>query len=141
MGKILITIISFLIALSISACSDNDELNSKKQNSIEDKVELEKNDETTQLSDTNLPLPVDDESDNFNIIYNTNSSIVGSLYKQKCASCHGEKGELKPKKSVAIRNLSFENWTLKIQKLKDNSHAFLTKEQSDNLAKYIIKVK
>ncbi|MBZ7929894.1 cytochrome c [Campylobacter sp. RM9939] len=141
MGKILITIISFLITLSISACSDNDELNSKKQNSIEDKVELEKNDETTQLSDTNLPLPVDDESDNFNITYNTNSSIVGSLYKQKCASCHGEKGELKPKKSVAIRNLSFENWTLKIQKLKDNSHAFLTKEQSDNLAKYIIKVK
>ncbi|MGH2327602.1 c-type cytochrome [Campylobacter taeniopygiae] len=141
MGKILTILISFFIVLSISACSDNDELNSKKQNSTEDKVELEKSDESTQLSDTNLPLPVDDESDNFNTSYNANSSVIGSLYKQKCASCHGEKGELKPKKSAAIRNLSFENWTFKIQKLKDDSHAFLTKEQSDNLAKYIIKVK
>ncbi|TKX31862.1 c-type cytochrome [Campylobacter aviculae] len=141
MGKILTIFISFFIVLSISACGDSDELNSKKQNSIEDKVELEKNDETTQLSDTNLPLPVDDESQDFNGEYNTNLSIIGSLYKQKCASCHGERGELKPKKSMAIRNLNFENWTLRIRKLKDDSHAFLTEEQSDNLAKYIIKAK
>ncbi|TKX30794.1 c-type cytochrome [Campylobacter estrildidarum] len=141
MGKILIFFTSFFIALSISACGGDDELKSKKQNSVEEKVQLEQSDETTQLSDSNLPLPVDDEAEGLNGQYNTNLSIVNSLYKQKCANCHGEKGELKPKKSVTIKNLSREVLVLKLQKLKDESHNFLSTEQIENLAKYITKVK
>ncbi|WP_141083447.1 c-type cytochrome, partial [Campylobacter jejuni] len=67
--------------------------------------------------------------------------IINSLYKQKCATCHGEKGELKPKNSTAIKTLSNKIFIQKIKTIKDKNHSFLSDEQIQNLADFINKGK
>lgn len=140
MGKNLSIIVGLFIILFLSACSDDKEFNHKNQDATEEIVQIEQNDEKTEFSDTNLPLPVDDEFD-ISEKHKVNPSVVNSLYKQKCASCHGEKGEIKTKKGIAIKNLSSERFIQRLQNLKDEAHNFLTQEQRENLAKYISKEK
>ncbi|MCH3853231.1 cytochrome c, partial [Campylobacter jejuni] len=84
--------------------------------------------------------PVDDEA-SISEDYEVNPSVINSLYKQKCATSHGEKGEVKTKKGIAIKNLSSEKFIQRLQNLKDEAHNFLTQEQRENLAKYISKEK
>ncbi|EAI3899420.1 cytochrome c [Campylobacter coli] len=140
MGKRLSVVIGLFLVLFLNACSDDKEFNHKNQDAAEEIVQIEQNDEKTEFSDTNLPLPVDDEFD-ISEEHKVNPSVVNSLYKQKCASCHGEKGEIKTKKGIAIKNLSSERFIQRLQNLKDEAHNFLTQEQRENLAKYISKEK
>ncbi|MFK0327555.1 c-type cytochrome [Campylobacter coli] len=138
MGKNLSILISLFAVLFLNACSDDKEFNHKNQNTTEEIVQIEQNDEKTEFSDTNLPLPVDDEA-SISEDYDVNPSVINSLYKQKCATCHGEKGEVKTKKGIAIKNLSSKKFIQRLQNLKDEAHNFLTQEQRENLAKYISK--
>lgn len=55
--------IILVITMFFVACSD-EKVSKTNENSKEEAVQIEKNDETTQLSDSNLPLPVDDEDKN-----------------------------------------------------------------------------
>ena len=59
MLRILILLIPFLFL----SCDDSENL--KPKNEAQEVVQIEQNDEKTELSDYNLPLPVDDEL-NFN---------------------------------------------------------------------------
>ncbi|EDK4686299.1 cytochrome c [Campylobacter jejuni] len=131
-AKILIALSFFLLVLS--ACSNDEKNISKTQNTDQEVVQIEQNDEKTELSDSNLPLPVDDE-------HEANPTIINSLYKQKCATCHGEKGELKPKNSTAIKTLGNKIFIQKIKMIKDKNHSFLSDEQIQNLADFINKGK
>ncbi|EJT5027029.1 cytochrome c [Campylobacter coli] len=140
MGKNLSILISLFAVLFLNACSDDKEFNHKNQNTTEEIVQIEQNDEKTEFSDTNLPLPVDDEA-SISEDYDVNPSVINSLYKQKCATCHGEKGELKPKNSTAIKTLSNKIFIQKIKTIKDKNHSFLSDEQIQNLADFINKGK
>ncbi|HED5760847.1 TPA: c-type cytochrome [Campylobacter jejuni] len=138
-AKILIALSFFLLVLS--ACSNDEKNISKTQNTDQEVVQIEQNDEKTELSDSNLPLPVDDEAQNSDDKHEANPTIINSLYKQKCATCHGEKGELKPKNSTAIKTLGNKIFIQKIKKIKDKNHSFLSDEQIQNLADFINKGK
>ncbi|HDZ5095774.1 TPA: cytochrome c [Campylobacter jejuni] len=138
-AKILITLSFFLLVLS--ACSNDEKNISKTQNTDQEIVQIEQNDEKTELSDSNLPLPVDDEAQISDNEYEANPSVINSLYKQKCATCHGEKGELKPKNSTAIKTLNNKIFIQKIKMIKDKNHSFLSNEQIQNLADFINKGK
>ncbi|HDZ4939858.1 TPA: cytochrome c [Campylobacter jejuni] len=138
-AKILIALSFFLLVLS--ACSNDEKNISKTQNTDQEIVQIEQNDEKTELSDSNLPLPVDDEAQISDNEYEANPSVINSLYKQKCATCHGEKGELKPKNSTAIKTLNNKIFIQKIKMIKDKNHSFLSNEQIQNLADFINKGK
>ncbi|ECY2115285.1 TPA: cytochrome c [Campylobacter jejuni] len=138
-AKILIALSFFLLVLS--ACSNDEKNISKTQNTDQEIVQIEQNDEKTELSDSNLPLPVDDEAQISDNEYEANPSVINSLYKQKCATCHGEKGELKPKNSTAIKTLNNKIFIQKIKMIKDKNHSFLSDEQIQNLADFINKGK
>lgn len=138
-AKILIALSFFLLVLS--ACSNDEKNISKTQNTDQEVVQIEQNDEKTELSDSNLPLPVDDEAQTLDDEHEANSSIISSLYKQKCATCHGEKGELKPKNSTAIKTLGNKIFIQKIKMIKDKNHSFLSDEQIQNLADFTNKGK
>lgn len=138
-AKILIALSFFLLVLS--ACSNDEKSISKAQNTDQEIVPIEQNDEKTELSDSNLPLPVDDEAQNLDNKLEANPSVVSSLYKQKCATCHGEKGEIKSKNGVAIKTLNSKIFTQKIKMIKDKNHSFLSDEQIQNLADFINKGK
>ncbi len=138
-AKILIALSFFLLVLS--ACSNDEKNISKTQNTDQEVVQIEQNDEKTELSDSNLPLPVDDEAQSLDDEYEANPTIINSLYKQKCATCHGEKGELKPKNSTAIKTLGNKIFIQKIKMIKDKNHSFLSDEQIQNLADFINKGK
>ncbi|HAA1523848.1 cytochrome C oxidase Cbb3 [Campylobacter sp. BCW_6876] len=138
-AKILIALSFFLLVLS--ACSNDEKNISKTQNTDQEVVQIEQNDEKTELSDSNLPLPVDDEAQSSDDEYEANPTIINSLYKQKCAACHGEKGELKPKNSTAIKTLGNKIFIQKIKTIKDKNHSFLSNEQIQNLADFINKGK
>lgn len=136
--------ILFILSVFLSvfvACSNDEKNVSKAQNTEQEMVQIEQNDEKTELSDSNLPLPVDDEAQNLNEEHDTNPSVISSLYKQKCATCHGEKGELKPKNTLAIKSLDKQIFIQKIKALKDKNHSFLSEEQIQNLADFINKGK
>ncbi|AXP09110.1 cytochrome c [Campylobacter hepaticus] len=137
--KILI-ILSFFL-LFFMACSNDKKNTSKTQNTVEEIIQIEQNDEKTELSDSNLPLPVDDEMQTSKNTYEVNLSVISSLYKQKCASCHGEKGELQINHNPAIKTLNNKTFIQKIKILKDKNHSFLTQEQIYNLADFINKGK
>lgn len=130
-----------MVLFFLIACSNDENKNFKVQNTEQGIVQIEQNDEKTELSDSNIPLPVDDEAPNSDDQYYANPSVISSLYKQKCAICHGEKGELKSQKSVAIKTLNKEIFIRKMQILKDKEHGFLSKEQIQNLADFINKGK
>lgn len=139
MGKNISVFISLFIILFLNACGDNEKMDSKNQNTTEEVVQIEQNDEKTEFSDSNLPLPVDDEAQNLDEGYNINTSVVSSLYKQKCASCHGNKGE-KITKGIKIRNLDKQNFIIKLTALqKDKNHKELTKDQIEQISQFIIK--
>ncbi|HDZ5065618.1 TPA: cytochrome c [Campylobacter jejuni] len=138
-AEILIALSFFLLVLS--ACSNDEKNISKTQNTDQEIVQIEQNDEKTELSDSNLPLPVDDEAQISDNEYEANPSVINSLYKQKCATCHGEKGELKPKNSTAIKTLNNKIFIQKIKMIKDKNHSFLSDEQIQNLADFINKGK
>ncbi|ENY6720060.1 c-type cytochrome [Campylobacter jejuni] len=138
-AKNLIALSFFLLVLS--ACSNDEKNISKTQNIDQEVVQIEQNDEKTELSDSNLPLPVDDEAQTLDDEHEANSSIISSLYKQKCATCHGEKGELKPKNSTAIKTLGDKIFIQKIKMIKDKNHSFLSDEQIQNLADFTNKGK
>lgn len=138
-AKILIALSFFLLVLS--ACSNDEKSISKAQNTDQEIVPIEQNDEKTELSDSNLPLPVDDEAQNLDNKLEANPSVVSSLYKQKCATCHGEKGEIKSKNGAAIKTLNSKIFTQKIKMIKDKNHSFLSDEQIQNLADFINKGK
>ncbi len=139
MGKNISVFISLFIILFLNACGSNEKVDSKNQNATEEVVQIEQNDERTELSDSNLPLPVDDEAQNLDNEYNINTSVVGALYKQKCASCHGNKGE-KIIKGIKIRNLDQQNFITKLTILKkDKNHKELTKDQIEQIAQFITK--
>ncbi|MBR8635968.1 cytochrome c, partial [Campylobacter jejuni] len=53
-AKILIALSFFLLVLS--ACSNDEKNISKTQNTDQEVVQIEQNDEKTELSDSNLPL-------------------------------------------------------------------------------------
>lgn len=141
MQKIKILILSSFFCFSLIACSNDEKNTSKPQNTDQEIVQIEQNDEKTELSDSNLPLPVDDEIHNLENKYDANPSVISSLYRQKCASCHGEKGELKPENSIAIKTLNSKIFIQKIKKIKDKNHSFLSEEQIQNLADFISKGK
>ncbi|EFC31934.1 cytochrome c family protein [Campylobacter jejuni subsp. jejuni 414] len=84
---------------------------------------------------------MDDEAQISDNEYEANPSVINSLYKQKCATCHGEKGELKPKNSTAIKTLNNKIFIQKIKMIKDKNHSFLSNEQIQNLADFINKGK
>ena len=84
---------------------------------------------------------MDDEAQTSDDEHEANPSIISSLYKQKCATCHGEKGELKPKNSTAIKTLGNKIFIQKIKTIKDKNHSFLSDEQIQNLADFINKGK
>lgn len=139
MGKNISVFISLFIILFLNACGSNEKVDSKNQNATEEVVQIEQNDERTELSDSNLPLPVDDEAQNLDNEYNINTSVVGALYKQKCASCHGNKGE-KIIKGIKIRNLDQQNFITKLTILKkDKNHKELTKDQIEQITQFITK--
>ncbi|EGM2779987.1 cytochrome c [Campylobacter jejuni] len=138
-AKILIALSFFLLVLS--ACSNDEKNISKTQNTDQEVVQIEQNDEKTELSDSNLPLPVDDEAQSLDDEHEANPTIINSLYKQKCATCHGERGELKPKNSTAIKTLGNKIFIQKIKTIKDKNHSFLSDEQIQNLADFINKGK
>lgn len=130
-------LIFFVIYLS--ACDQNEEKNVKYNDSKEELVQIEQNDEKTELSDNNLPLPVEDDGQNTNSTIEISSSIVSSFYKQKCASCHGQKGEISIK-GRKLRDLNKEIFMQKMFILKNDSHhKNLSKEQNENLADFIFK--
>lgn len=53
--------LAFLCVVFFLACSNDKEF-SKSQNQKEEIVQIEQDDEKTDLNDTNLPLPVEDGS-------------------------------------------------------------------------------
>ncbi|MBM0636491.1 cytochrome c [Campylobacter sp. VicNov18] len=141
MQKTKILIVSSFFLLFLIACSNDKNNTSKPQNTDQEIVQVEQNDEKTELSDSNLPLPVDDEIQTLKNKYDANPSVISSLYKQKCASCHGEKGELKPNNSVAIKTLNSQIFIQKIKQIEDKNHSFLSEEQIQNLADFMSKGK
>ncbi|MBK1971922.1 cytochrome c [Campylobacter sp. TTU-622] len=130
-----------IIFLFFVGCSNNEDKSLKSKSSDQEIVQIEQNDEKTQVNDDNLPLPVGDDSLDDTQVLNMNLSIISSLYKQKCANCHGKEGELKLKNNIRIKNLSKENFMRKFnlcQKQNDKDHCInLNLDQIENLAKYI----
>lgn len=131
-----------IIFLFLIGCSNNEDNSFKSKLLEQEIVQIEQNDEKTQVNDDNLPLPVGDDSLDDTQTLNMNLSIIGSLYKQKCANCHGKNGELKLKNNVKIKNLSKENFIQKFsfcEKQNDKDHCInLNQDQIENLAKYIL---
>lgn len=131
-----------IIFLFLIGCSNNEDNSFKSKLPEQEIVQIEQNDEKTQVNDDNLPLPVGDDSLDDTQTLNMNLSIIGSLYKQKCATCHGKNGELKLKNNVKIKNLSKENFIQKFsfcEKQNDKDHCInLNQDQIENLAKYIL---
>lgn len=71
-----------------------------------EKVQIEQNDETSEVNDTNVPLPVEDKFDERSSIKPSVENIA-LLYAQKCALCHGKKGEKKALgNSLIIKDMS-----------------------------------
>lgn len=131
-----------IIFLFLIGCSNNEDNSFKSKLPEQEIVQIEQNDEKTQVNDDNLPLPVGDDSLDDTQTLNMNLSIIGSLYKQKCVNCHGKNGELKLKNNVKIKNLSKENFIQKFsfcEKQNDKDHCInLNQDQIENLAKYIL---
>ena len=68
----------FCMVFMFIACSNDDKNLNTKQEVIEDVIQIEQSDAKTQVSDTNLPLPVDETvQNNFDFFNN-------------CLSCHNQ---------------------------------------------------
>lgn len=134
------------LSLVVMFCSlflacQNGESSTKTQNVIEEPVQIEQNDEKTQISDSNVPLPIEDGAGEVVVESKFNSSVVVFLYRKKCASCHGRKGELKIDGSRVIKNLDKSVLVRRLSELekgKDKSHVLdLSQGQIQNLAEFI----
>ncbi len=132
-----------LLCLLFLGCENEKKDVLNTQNSNEELIVIEQDDEITPISDSNLPLPIEDESMENGENLSFNSSITSTLYKKKCASCHGKKAELKPQGSRALRNLDKQSLIQSLdllEKNKDKDHILeLSKSQIDGLAEFISK--
>ncbi len=135
--------LSILLCFLLLGCEKENKDLSRDQNSAEDLVQMEQNDEKTQISDSNLPLPIEDEASESFTDPGLNLSVVNALYKKKCSSCHGKKAELKIGESRVIKNLDKRTLieSLKVlEKNKDKNHILeLSQRQIESLAEFIIR--
>lgn len=127
----------------LCACQSEEKDLVKEQNSTEELVQIEQNDEKTQISDSNLPLPIEDEVKENATDLGFNLSVVNSLYKKKCSSCHGKKAELEVNGNRAIKNLDKQSLIQRLNDLeqdKNKNHILeLSQRQIENLAEFISK--
>lgn len=128
-------------------CSSEEKQSPKFSEQTQEPVQIEQSDEKTEFSDTNLPLPVKDDSGQ-NQELEPSPSVIGSFYKQKCANCHGKKGELKTD-TLMLKKLNKQSFIEKLKAYQDNTNTKLkefkahslnlSQEQIENLADYVIK--
>lgn len=131
------------IVCSLFLACQSEENPLKNQNFTEELVQIEQNDEKTQISDSNLPLPIEDGIGEVLMEFKLNSSVVNFLYKKKCASCHGKKGELRIDGSRVIKDLDKSVLVRRLSDLerdKSKNHVLdLSQDQIQNLAEFISK--
>jgi len=132
--------ILFLLFYFCFLACENKEINKIKDNNIKEEViQIEQDDEITQVNANNLPLPVEDELIGFDDSQE-NLKLSRFLYKQKCAACHGKQGEIPLK--TALKDLGTNAFVQRLSLLQnqDKNHNFkLSKEQILNLAKIFSK--
>lgn len=140
LGKLMKKFVLFVfISFCFVACQSEEKSSLEAEKSQEVPVQIEQDDAKAQVSDTNLPLPVEDGGERE--LSQINSSVVSSLYQYKCATCHGKRGEISLQ-GTQINRLSFENFVTQFNTLrtKDANHALsLSKEQINNIARLITK--
>lgn len=139
-------LVFFGIFLFLS-CSSEEKQSPKFGEQTQESVQIEQSDEKTELSDTNLPLPVEDD-DSQNQEFEPSPSVIGYFYKQKCANCHGKKGEVKTD-TLILKKLNKQSFIEKLKAYQNSTNAKLkevkahslnlSQEQIENLADYVIK--
>ncbi|KAA6231436.1 cytochrome c [Campylobacter sp. LR264d] len=130
--------ILLIFILLFLSCSDTKKAQVNAQGVKEEPVAIEQTDETTQISDSNLPLPVED-SNNINNAISPNESIVSSFYMQKCASCHGKRAELKYENARILNSLDEELLTQRLSTLQNDKDHNLNSKQISPIVNFIKK--
>lgn len=124
-------------------CGNKEDNSAKNQNAAEEVVQIEQSDQGSEISDTNLPLPIQDEVQEYSTNLGFNPSVTNTLYKKKCASCHGKKGERSVNANIIIKNLDQESFIKKLSDLENDEskkhNLGISQRQIENLAKLISK--